>query len=357
MNKTISFVGSVGIPARYGGFETLVEQLVNELSDQFKIIVFCTKSQYSREERTKYWQNVQRYFIPFKANGFQSIIYDFISLVIAYRKSNTILILGGSVGVFLPIFSILYPGKKIIFHPDGKEWSRKKWNSLSKLYLYTSIKLGCRSSTHIIVDNKALLPDYKEFVNKIVYCTYGGDQFNIIPNKTSDQNFWLTIARAEPENKLELIAESFIGNDSQKWILISNFEQTKFGRKLYNKYKDHKNITIQSPEYTKSYIEKYLSSCKGYIHGNSAGGTNPSLTAAMWLNKPLICHNNIFNRETTHNCALFFNTQDQLSEILKAETYNKTKLSIEALSIAKEHYTWKKVASAYRILFESVKSM
>ena len=178
MKKSISFVGSVGIPARYGGFETLVENLGLKLTQKYPINVFCTTKAYNKTERQRNWNSITRHFIPFNANGIQSIIYDFISLVIAVKISDIIVVLGGSAGFFLPWISLIARKKKIVFHPDGKEWSRNKWKSLSKLYLYLSIRVGCYAAHKIIIDNKALEPIYKKFKKKLVYCAYGGDQYS-----------------------------------------------------------------------------------------------------------------------------------------------------------------------------------
>lgn len=352
--KTISFIGSVGIPARYGGFETLVEQLAKRLSIDYNIIVFCSAKNYSTNERQQQWNSITRYFIRFKANGLQSIIYDFISLIKAIRLSDTICILGSSGGAFLPFLSFILRKKKIIFHPDGKEWARKKWSFISGFFLYFSIKSGCRAANYIIIDNKALSPHFKKFKNKIIHCSYGGDQFKLNSEAENIENYWLTIARAEPENNLKLIAEAFNKSDSQNWVLISNYNQTKFGKKLYEHFKNSKNITFIPSAYIKKDLEGYLSKCKGYIHGHSAGGTNPSLTSAMWLNKPLICHNNSFNRNTTQSKALFFSSIQELQILLEENRPLNNKLTEEALSVAKQNYTWEKIVQIYKTLFETI---
>jgi glycosyltransferase involved in cell wall biosynthesis len=348
MKKTIAFVGSVGIPARYGGFETLVEQLSKRLVSKHEIFVFCSSKSYSKSERKKDYQSAVRYFIPLKANGFSSIFYDLISLIRAIPLANNIIILGGSASFFLPLFKPFLRKKNLIFHPDGTEWTRLKWGIVTRTYLKLSIYAGCKTANKIIIDNAALNKLYRKFNKKCVQCSYGGDQYQL---KDEKKDYWLSIARAEPENNLELIAETFSNLPSEKWRLISNFSASAFGRKLQKKYQQFSNIQLVHSTYNKEEIEKHLNCCKGYIHGHSAGGTNPTLASAMWLNKALLCHNNTFNKNTTQGYALFFNTTSELGKLLLNDNLNTLKLARHARKIAQEKYTWNTVSDVYESLF------
>lgn len=352
MKKSVSIIGSTGIPARYGGFETLAEQLSTHLSAKYNILVFCTTTKYNKSERQLQWNGINRYFLPLKANGVQSILYDLISLIIACRKSEIVVILGGSASFFLPIFAFMYKKKKLIFHPDGQEWNREKWKSFSSSYLQKSIRIGCKAANHIIIDNEALKPTYNKYRHKLFSCSYGGDQYKIDYTKTEVQtNYWLTIARAEPENKLALIAQVFSTMPEHHWYLISNFTKTKFGRKLYMQFKGFRNIHFIKSTFSAQEIESHYKKCSGYIHGHSAGGSNPTLVAAMFLNKPLICNDNKFNRETTKGKALFFTNEDELKTLISQNNFS-SETAAEALNLAQQEYTWSKIAHKYQLLFE-----
>lgn len=350
MNKNISIIGSVGVPARYGGFETLAEQLATNLHHQFNITVYCSSKKYNANERATVWNNIHRKFINLHANGAQSILYDLLSLLQCYRTSKVILILGGSAGLFLPLFLPFKKKKTILFHPDGKEWKRLKWKSLSSIYLKLSIQLGCWAADTIILDNKALYNDYHKYKHKITLCTYGGNLGTYKPT-TQHKNYWLTIARAEPENNLELIAQAFTATPNEHWYLISNYTDTSFGKKIYSKYKSTANIHFIKSNYSTEQLAQYYNNCKGYIHGHTMGGTNPTLVNAMWLNKPLLCADNAYNRETTKNKAEFFDTEKQLSKLISTRSENNLKLVSDALDIAKKEYTWKNISTQYAKLF------
>lgn len=344
----VSIVGSAGIPSRYGGFETLAEQLCLHLHNQLDFTVFCSSSFYSKDEQNKPLPGVRRRFLPLAPNGISSILYDFISMLMAIRTADILLVLGASGSILFPLLRILKPKTKIIFHPDGLEWKRKKWNRLVSFYLKTSVQVGCRFASTIIIDSKALMAQYQKYEGKIRLITYGGDQFNVKKIYNSTSNYWLTIARAEPENNLEIIASAFTKLKNMKWVLISNYRKTRYGRKLYEQFNSNKNIIFKEEEYNKETLASYLSHCTGYIHGHSAGGTNPSLVSALFTDKPLLCHNNEFNKTTTHNQVSYFNTEsDIIQSIGSANSLTKQEMDFNF----KNEYSWEQISRSY---FETI---
>jgi len=351
--KSISFIGSVGVPANYGGFETLVEQLCLHLNNNFYIRVYCSSKSYSKAERDTNWNHIKRSFIPVRANGIQSILYDTISLFKAGRKSDIICFLGCSGAISIPLFKIFYPRVKLIFHPDGKEWKRTKWNKPAKLFLCFSTYIGCVFSNKIIIDNSELKLNNNKNHQKSVFIPYGGDQYSAYKTtKRANPTYWLTIARAEPENNLELIADAIL-QSKQRWVLISNFANTPYGRQLKNKYSNKSNIQLINQTYDNTTIANYLTNCKGYIHGHTAGGTNPSLVSAMFINKPLLCHNNKYNISTTNSLSLFFTSQEELYKLL-TQNSSQSKLHESAYEYATANYLWMKICNDYKQLFKSI---
>lgn len=135
----IAIIGTVGIPAKYGGFETLAEQLVSNLSDEFDFTVYCSKKKYSKEERISQYKGAKLEYINLEANGIQSILYDCIS-ILKSLKNNDILLILGVAGAFILPFIRLFTNKKIIISIDGIEWKRDKWSFFAKMYLWWAKK-------------------------------------------------------------------------------------------------------------------------------------------------------------------------------------------------------------------------
>lgn len=351
MKKTISIIGSAGIPSKYGGFETLAEQISQKLAIDYNVIVVCSRKIYTTDNSIVY-KGVTRVFISLKPNGISSILYDILSILKVVRKSDYLLILGSSAAFFIPLIRFVWPKVKIIYHPDGIEWKRPKWNLPAKAYLKLSSQIGSGFAHKIIIDNAALLPHYEKYKQKTTLISYGGNQYHLKKNNTK-KNYWLTIARCEPENSLITIADFFAKQPTENWILVSNFEKTKLGKILMSNYSNKKNIRFVESEYYNSSISKLLNECKGYIHGHSAGGTNPSLVAAMWADIPIICHNNIYNRTTSNNLAAYFTTASELKDIILNQEKIASIKSLDMKLYAIENYSWEKISSQYSELFKS----
>lgn len=351
----ISIIGTQGIPARYGGFETLAQNLVENLLEKYEFIVACSVCTINPKDQAKYSNIAKIIHIPLKANGLQSVFYDLISILVLAPKSDIVLILGCSAGLFLPIFKIFFPGKVFIINPDGVEWIRSKWNRIVRLYLKISTKTALQAADSIIIDNPALLRhiNYK-YRSKLVEIAYGGNQYGDYEENSNKErdNFWLTISRSVPENNLELIASVFKNYPSETWVLICNFNDSAFGKKFYRRYHEIPNIKLIAQTYDKQEIAEYLTKCKGYIHGHSAGGTNPSLVSAMFYCNLIICHNNEFNRYTTRNKVEYFSNETELAILINSYTgiKKKKKLSIELLN----EYRWETISNKYNNLFKSL---
>ena len=150
----VSIIGTVGVPANYGGFETLVDQLIrNNDSENLQYTVYCSSKAY-KEERWVY-HGARTEYVKLKANGIQSIIYDLASLIKAARNSDVILILGVSGCAFLPIFR-WFSQKRLVINIDGLEHRRDKWNKYIRKFLKFSEKQAVKYGDVIVSDNKGI---------------------------------------------------------------------------------------------------------------------------------------------------------------------------------------------------------
>lgn len=355
--KEVAIIGTVGIPAKYGGFETLTEYLTLLLQDKVKFIVFCSSKSYSEKKATH--NGAQLIYLPLQANGGQSILYDIVSLFKSAKIADTILILGTSGCIVLPLFRLFYPKKKLIINIDGLEHRRQKWNYTARNMLKISEKLAVKYATSIIVDNKGI-QDYvfKTYGKNTILIAYGGNHVKNL-NLTSETKlkllipdfYALKVCRIEPENNLHIVLEAF-SKLKINLVIIGNWENNDYGKNLKLKYSGIKNILLLDSIYDQDILDEIRSNCAFYVHGHSAGGTNPSLVEAMFLGLPVICFDVIYNRETTLNQAIYFNTADELISII--QSLNQTalnKLGKKMKKIAEENYTWEKISGQYLKLF------
>lgn len=324
----VAIIGTVGVPANYGGFETLVEQLVrHNKSEDLQYAVYCSKKSYN-DERWVY-HGAKTEYVGLNANGMQSIPYDILSLIKASRNSDVVLVLGVSGCAFLPVFR-LFSKKKLVINIDGLEHRRDKWNKWVRKFLKFSEKQAVKYGDVIVTDNKGIT-DYvmEEYGKPSELIAYGGDHvltdvdeeltekvlndYNIAKNQ-----YALGICRIEPENNVHTILNAF-EEAKKKIVFIGNWQKSEYGKSLAEKYKDSKYIRITSAVYDLNVLNVIRSNCSVYLHGHSAGGTNPSLVEAMFFAKPLIAFDCVYNRESTENKATYFKDKEELVSILNGE--------------------------------------
>lgn len=356
----VAVIGTVGIPANYGGFETLVEQLVrHNQKEDLQYAVYCSKKSY-QDERWVY-QGAKTEYVGFNANGVQSIPYDIISLIRASRKSDVILILGVSGCAFLPIFR-LFSKKKLIINIDGLEHRRDKWKPWIRKFLKFSEAQAIKYGDIIVTDNKGIT-DYvkKEYGRDSELIAYGGDHVftSTDESKTKDilkeygvgtGSYSMALCRIEPENNVHVILEAF-EKAERSLVFIGNWTNSEYSRELAKRYKESKYIRITPAVYDLEILNVLRSNCCLYLHGHSAGGTNPSLVEAMFFGKPIIAFDCIYNRESTENKAFYFSTSSQLVDILNNPRLDIGANALAMKEIAERRYRWTTVTQQYEKLY------
>ncbi len=357
----VAIIGTVGLPAKYGGFETLAEHLVTHLSDTYDFTVYCSKKKYTKEEQIETYKGAKLEYINLEANGVQSIPYDTISILKALRKNDVLLILGVAGAWILPLVR-LFTNKKIIISIDGIEWKRDKWPLFAKLYLWWAEKIAVRFS-HIDISDNESIQDYTalryQTLSRVI--EYGADHTLEVNPTLNDcikypflsQDYAVKVCRIEPENNVHLVLEAFQELPSKTLVLVGNWKNSEYGSALKEKYSNIPNIHLYDPIYNQREIDLIRGNAALYIHGHSAGGTNPSLAEAMYLGLPIISFNVSYNKTTTEHKALYFSTTDQLIKKLKATSETKLKaLGKEMKSIALRRYTWDAISNQYALLIK-----
>lgn len=353
----VAIIGTMGVPAKYGGFESLVENLiVNKHNPDIQYTVYCSGKDYQKHVETYNGASL-KYVNWFHANGSQSIPYDVISMLRSVSGYDVVLVLGVSGCVFLPFFRLL-SRSRIIVNIDGLEHRRAKWGRFVKWFLRKSESMAVRFSDVIVSDNKAI-QDYVTgtYHKHSALIAYGGDHVerNVEVVKESEilskygvtsGTYAISVCRIEPENNSEMICQSF-AKTGEKLLFIGNWDHSEYGSRLKAEYGKIPTMSILDPVYDLD--ELYVlrkNSCR-YIHGHSAGGTNPSLVEAMFFGKMILAYDVPYNRETTGGLASYFKTEDDLSELLEKPYKEGTPLR----NYAHQHYTWAEISRQYEQLY------
>ncbi|MFM2667068.1 DUF1972 domain-containing protein [Vibrio mediterranei] len=345
--KRVLVVGTVGIPACYGGFESLVENLTANRTKNIEYIVCCSGKAYAN--RLISHNGAKLVYLPFSANGMQSVIYDVFCLAKGlFLRPDVVLVLGVSGCFFLPVFK-LFSSAKVITNIDGLEWRRDKWGKFAKWFLKSSESYAVKYSDVIVTDNQAISDYvYEEYGKQSSTIAYGGDHA-IVNSETSicNQNYALALCRIEPENNVAMILDAFTKTE-QHIKFVGNWNSSQYGKNLKEKYQYYSNIELIDPIYDLQTLYTLRRNCFLYIHGHSAGGTNPSLVEMMHFGIPILAFSCSFNKYSTENGAFYFSCSESLRNTMqnlsKYELKNCGDMMIE---IAKRRYTWEEISASY----------
>ena len=348
----VSVIGTVGIPANYGGFESLVENLVRYKSKNINYHVYCSKVSYTA--RPENIENATLTYIPLKANGVQSVFYDVVSMLhsIIFKRSDVILILGVSGCIFLP-FLKLFSNSKIVTNIDGLEWRRDKWGSFTQKFLKFSELMAVKFSDVIIADNKAI-GEYvtQEYAKYSDIIAYGGDHaIREINLESRQKDYAFGLCRIEPENNVEIILSSF-SKTNKNLKFVGNWDSSDFGKNLKSTYSSFDNIILLDPIYDLDQLYTLRKNCSFYLHGHSAGGTNPSLVEMMHFGVPIYAFDCKFNRYSTEEKASYFIDEDQLISKLNSSDPELAANGEAMKEIALRRYTWEEVSNLYECTYK-----
>ena len=354
----VAIIGTVGVPSKYGGFETLAENLVrygNELGRKIELTVYCSGKSYS--ERKPDYFGAKLIYLPISANGIQSVLYDVCSIISAIRRGNNrLLILGVSGCIVLPFLRRI-SDVEIIVNIDGLEWRRDKWNIFARMLLKFSEKLAVNYSDFVIADNEAIADYIKETYNKYVkVIEYGGDHSIANPPADIDdlnlpETYALGLCRIEPENNVEMILQAFSKATFCPLVFVGNWNNSNYGRSLRARFEHYKHLHLLDPVYDSNKLRGLRNRAHIYVHGHSAGGTNPSLVEMMHFGIPVLAYDCSYNRFTTENCAFYFGSTENLHRILLDSVLDDSIVGSSMLEIANRRYTWANIGRSYFDLF------
>jgi glycosyltransferase involved in cell wall biosynthesis len=361
--KKIHIVGTHGVPAKYGGFETLADFLCQYLKDDYELTVYCNEHKYPNREKEYFGAKLK--YLKLEANGFKGIFYDLITYIQALFTADVILYLSPVGSGFMTPLKFFTSTKVIVNHGGLNEWEREKLNIIQKIWAKFNHRVAAKFADINIADNLLYQKNLKEIFNAdSTVIRYGGDHVNKI--ESSDINFIkkypfvndayaVSVSRAQLDNNMHLVLEAFENFDTYKIVLISNWNISKYGKDLKEKYCNHPNMILLDAIYDKKELDYLRGNALVYIHSHSRCGTAPSLVEAMCLKNAIISFDVPTNRETTQNKAIFFSSASALEEELNKISLKDLELNKEKMfEIATTEYTWMSISNQYRSIINSL---
>jgi glycosyltransferase involved in cell wall biosynthesis len=357
----LKIVGIVGVPSKYGGFETLVDNLLDSVGlRRLGTVVFCER--HVIDEQGPIYKGARLEPLIWRANGWQSVLFDSWGLWKSSRNGGVVLVLGTSATFWLPILRLLFPRARYVVNMAGLEWARSKWGRLARCYLKYNEGIAARHAHVFIADNQGLV-DYVRaaYGRDAVLITYGGDQFEqTVPDKIVFEAYELpdqydfAMARAQIDNNVEMILDAYAAS-GLPLVFVSNWDSSKFGRDVRERYAGFENMHLIGPVYDAAKVKALHQRARVYVHGHSAGGTNPVLVEAMWAGLPTLAFDVQFNRHTTDGKAFYFSSVSDLillSKGLDSQILAASKLELRALAV--RHYKWEEIRKSYEKIIFSI---
>jgi glycosyltransferase involved in cell wall biosynthesis len=356
MGLKIGIIGTRGIPNHYGGFEQLAEYLsIGLVKKGYKVSVYNSHQHPFKEKKLQGVEIIRCYDPECHIGTAGQFIYDLNCVRDARRRNfDVLLFLGYSSS---SIWGRLYPKKPVIIsNMDGLEWKRLKYSKNVRWFLKHAERFAIEYSDFYIADSIAIQSYLKkEYKIESQYIPYGAKiyeekndsifrQYNI-----SAQDYFMLIARMEPENNIEMILDGFHQSNTTKKFLVIGNTNNHFGKYIFNKFQNDERILFLGAIYNAKITHTLKTLSLLYFHGHSVGGTNPSLLEAMASGTLIAAHENDFNKAVLNDDGYYFKTAKDVQQLIDQTNRNdaEEKMICNNLKKIKNEYNWQNIINQY----------
>ena len=358
--RSVLILGTRGLPAAHGGFETFAEQLSLFLVGRgWHVGVYCQHNVTTlpRPLWSDSWEGVERINIEVARTGPSSTLeFDWHSVRDAARRGGICLVLGYNSALFLPYLRLM--GRTVVTNMDGLEWRRKKWNRAVRAWFWINEWIAAWTSHHLIADHPAIADHLatRRSRNAISMITYGGvpiDSAVVEPVTRlglAPDRYLVSIARIEPENNILTIVEAFTRKPRGCKLVILGPLDDRFPYHRAVKAAVNDEVVLPGAIYDAESVHALRFHARAYVHGHTVGGTNPSLVEALWAGSAVIAHDNVFNRWTAGEAQFFFDdvaSCDAMIESVMTDAAAVTAARTAARRRATDTFGWRSVLEAY----------
>ena len=356
MKLRIAILGTRGIPNYYGGFEHISEYVSEGLVKRGHSVTVYNS--HNHPYKADNWNGVEIrhcYDPEYLIGTAGQFVYDLNCLLDARkRKFDAILIMGYTSS---SVWGKLYPAKStIITNMDGLEWKRSKYSPRVQQFLKYAEKLAVKYSQFYISDSLVIKSYLGEKYNiNSKYIPYGADLFSEAEREQVDngealkEDYFLLMARMEPENNIETILEGFNNSNSKRSFKVLGDTGNRFGQFIRHRFKNDERIQFKGAIFDTAKVRALQSNSYLYFHGHSVGGTNPSLLEAMASEALIAAHNNPFNKSVLHTDAFYFSDSNEVQHLVETvqRKEHEQKMVKNNLDKIAYQFNWEKIVSEY----------
>jgi len=353
--RRIALIGTRGIPANYGGFETFAEELSTRLAARgHQVTVYC-------RERFKdpVYRGVRLQYLPaIRHKYFDTLSHTFFStLHLLVHRQDAALYCNGANAIFT-----LWPrllGIPVALNVDGIERKRKKWNRLAKAWYLLSEWLATFCPSVVVTDARTIQDYYLErYGKRSTFIPYGADVGKVSTTAALEKlglapgRYFLYVSRMEPENHALAVREAFEKVDTPMKLAIVG--DAPYAHDYIQRVRDTRDPRIVMPGaiYGEGYRE-LGSHCFAYIHATEVGGTHPALIEAMGRSALVVYRNTPENAEVAGDAGIPFEPEElveKLNFVLRMSNQERDSLRNQAMERVRQRYSWDAVTNAYEQL-------
>ena len=310
----VLILGTRGIPAAHGGFETFAERFARYLAVRgWCVGVYCQREvdQVGTRISSQSWNGIERITVEVALKGpAATLAFDAICARDAARRGGVCLVLGYNGAAFLPFLRV--SGARILTNMDGIEWRRPKWSLPIRAYFYVSEWIAAWSSHRLVADHPAIADHLatRRSRRAIVTIPYGGDpppaEVGPPPLGLEAGRYLVSIARIEPDNNILTLVEAF--SRQYRGVRLVVLGTMSVHNRYHRAVEAAASAEVLFPGaiYEPDQVQALRIHALAYLHGHTVGGTNPSLVEALWAGNAVIAHDNPFNRGTAGDGQFYF---------------------------------------------------
>lgn len=359
--RTVRILGTHGVPAAYGGFETAAENIALFLVDRgWRVVVYC-QVEGAGEVTHDTWRGIERVLVPVDQSGWLGTsLFDLRSIRHAAAHDDMCLTFGYNTALFNTLQRL--KGIPNVINMDGMEWTRARWGLTRQGILLANERIACRVGAHLIADHPVIYDYLSKHASpgKISTITYGAHPVTDAPESPvralglEPGEYCLVVCRPIPENSLLEIVTAFSSRRrGRQLVVLGDFITHADGYHASVVAAASEEVVFPGSIYDSDVLSALRFHARAYLHGHTVGGTNPSLVEAMAAGNPVVAHDNPYNHWVAGDEQCYFSTAGDLAAVLDAVLENDVALAGMARASRKRHreeFTWERVAGQYEQL-------
>lgn len=349
----IALIGTRGVPARYGGFETCVEEIGQRfVGAGHEVDVYCRD-----RLATDRFLGMRRIELPaVRTRSLETLSHTTLAAlhVAAHRRPDAAILFNAANSPLLPLLKAR--GLPVALHMDGLEWKRTKWGPGGRRYYRYAEALGVYLADALVSDAAAIAHYYEAaYGRSSTVIAYGAPIIAPGPEALAAHDlepgrYTLVVARLEPENHvLEGLRGALAASSPDPIVVVGSVPYpTDYSRSVESLAASDPRVRLLGPVWDQDLLDALYAHCTTYLHGHSVGGTNPSLLRAMGAGAAVAAYEVCFNRETLGGTGFFWSTAQDLGELLDGLTPQaRAAAGAAARDRAEREYSWDDVAARY----------